>query len=394
VVSTHEALDSILDNLYQPQTEELELAQSLNCILAEDIKASRDYPPFDRVCMDGIAVHHEALNKKRPIFFKKEKTQAAGEDISILKDQHNCIEIMTGAILPKNTDSVIPYELLEKTDEGFVLNDNYPAHRNIHKQGKDFKCNEIILKKGHYIRSPEIAVLASEGYSRVKVYRKPKVAIISSGNELVEIDKTPAQHQIRMSNAYMLQAELDKLSFRSTRFHFNDNENEIKKLMAEIFSDYELILISGGVSKGKFDLIPKVLEQLGVRKEFHRVRQKPGKPFWFGLNKSCTVFAFPGNPASSLLCYKLYFESWFMNSFGIQKFQEHYKLTEDFRFDADLSYFAQAKIIEKNHIRYAQIKQGNGSGDMFNLTEVDGFIELPAGQTHFDKDSYYRFHRI
>ncbi|HEV8514032.1 MAG TPA: molybdopterin molybdotransferase MoeA, partial [Cyclobacteriaceae bacterium] len=319
------------------------------------------------------------------IGFPIEGIQAAGQPQRTLTDPTKCIEIMTGAPLPEGTDSVIPYESIDVKDKIAKLSDPIEKNQNVHHQGSDAKQNEILLSRGFKISPAEVAMLASVGKSEVNVIKYPSSAVISTGDELVDVDQSPLPHQIRKSNSYMLSAALNELGCKADLFHLIDNEKEIKEKLEAILNKYDLIILSGGVSKGKFDFIPQVLESLQVKKLFHQVSQRPGKPMWFGQSQKNTVFGLPGNPVSTFACFLRYVKLWLTNSFGNQAQKQSAILAEDYSFSPKLTYFLQVKIQNENGKLMAYPFSGGGSGDFANLKVVDGFLELPLHQSKFQK---------
>ena len=167
--------------------------------------------------------------------------------------------------------------------------------QSIHQKGQDASQGETLLKPGMILSPAEIALLASVGKSEVSVFSSPKAAIVASGDELVEINAKPELHQIRRSNTYAIQAAMKTLGWEGTQFHLPDQKDVLLRSLKTIEENHEVIILSGGVSKGKFDFIPRVLEEIGIKKLFHQVSQRPGKPFWFGISeKGKAVFALPG----------------------------------------------------------------------------------------------------
>lgn len=392
MISVSDASAIILNNLFKHTTESVSIHLATGRILAEPIHADRDFPPFHRVSMDGIAIDSISF-KKGQRQFKIEALQAAGMPRTTLTNPQGCIEIMTGAMLPKGADTVIRYEDLEiKNGEAHVLIPEIQSCLAIHAQGQDAKKNERLLSPGQKISAAEIALLASVGMPDVQVYAFPKTAIISTGNELVGIDQVPLAHQIRRSNDSALRASLAQLGCEATSFHLPDSETELKKELTTIFKQYELIIVSGGVSKGKFDFIPGVLESLGVKKLFHQVSQKPGKPFWFGRSDKHTVFALPGNPVSTYLCFYRYIKPWLLKSFGAPQENIQAILAQDFLFKPPLTYFLQVKIKNEQGKLLAYPDAGGGSGDFANLKDVDGFLELALEKNEFKAGEVFPYY--
>ena len=291
---------------------------------------------------------------------------------------------MTGAMLPIGCDTVINYENISIVGGIAKMKvETLEKGQSIHPRAQDAKRGDTILGPGIRISPAEIALLAAVGRLEAEVFAFPKTAIISTGTELVDIRDSPLPHQIRRSNSNALQAALTTLSCPADLFHLTDNRNILERELLKIFSDHELIILSGGVSKGKFDFVPEVLESIGVTKHFHQVNQKPGKPFWFGSSKKQIVFALPGNPVSTFLCYYRYIKPWLLKSVGMEKTSDFAVLATDFSFSPDMTYFLQVKITNESGKQMAVPVPGGGSGDFANLKDVDGFIELPMDRSDF-----------
>ncbi len=391
MVSVEEGTSIILSHTFTPSIEKVEILQAIGRILAQPIEADRDFPPFDRVSMDGIAIQFEAFQKGIRSYDIQD-VQAAGKPQLTLRNELHCIEVMTGAMLPKGTDTVIQYEDLEiKNKVAVITIHEIKKGQHIHFRGIDARKKDKLLSPGLKISPAEVALFASIGKSEIEVYALPKIAIISTGDELVGIDEIPLAHQIRRSNSYALQSALDEQGVTSIQFHITDQKEILKNKLIEILTHHEIILLSGGVSKGKFDFVPGVLESLGIKKLFHGVRQKPGKPFWFGVSDKHTVFALPGNPVSTYLCFYRFIKPWIEKSYGTDYSFPQAILAEDFSFKPGLTYFLQVKVKNESGKLSAYPMQGGGSGDFANLKEVDGFLELPASQEEFKAQEVYPF---
>lgn len=403
MITSEKALEIILSQTEDFGVEIVDFKDSLGRILKEKIVADRDFPPFHRASMDGIAITVDPFNKGIRDF-KIEGVQAAGSPQLTLKDSNNCIEVMTGAMAPVNSEAVIPYELVEINSGVAKVNTNDIKYfQNIHRKGLDRKKEDILIEPNTIISPAEIGVLATVGKTTVKVAKNPKVMLISTGDELVEIDQTPADYQIRRSNIHTMVSILDRINIKADTIHIADDKPLLKQKIASILENYDVLLFSGAVSKGKFDFLPEVLDELGVKKLFHKVRQRPGKPFWFGhtmpLSRSeqneknirkTTVFAFPGNPVSTFVSCMKYFYPWFQKSTGIDYKNNNFAiLAKDFNFKPDLTYFLQIKLENKNGQLLAHPIAGHGSGDLANLVDNDAFIELPTGKQLFSKGEVF-----
>ena len=383
MVSVSEATRLIQEQYYRPSLERVKIEEAEGRVIAESVKADRDFPPFDRVAMDGIAISYKAFQEGWQ-GFRVEGLQPAGQPRMTLQNDKNCIEVMTGAMLPIGCDTVIRYEDVTVVNDLAKLKvNNITQGQCIHTRALDAKRGDTILSPGTQISTSEVALLAAVGRLETDVYKFPKTAIVSTGNELVDIHDRPLPHQIRRSNSYALRAALHAMSCPAELFHLTDERNAMEKELSKIFATHELIILSGGVSKGKFDFVPAVLQSLGVENIFHQVSQKPGKPLWFGVTKKQIVFALPGNPVSSFLCFYRYIKPWLWKIMEVRPSIESAVLAEEFEVRSDLTYFLQVKIKNETGRLMAYPVPGGGSGDFANLQEVDGFLELTAGQQAF-----------
>lgn len=384
MISVTEATNIILENARNFGSEIVHISECVGRRLDEDIVADRDFPPFDRVAMDGICIRYEDFqNGQRQ--FEIQDTQAAGSEKLTLANRC-AIEIMTGATLSNNADVVIRYEDISIESNIATVNiSQVKQFQNVHGKGSDNKTGDVLVPRDTIINSAVIGVLATVGKQQIKVKTLPKIAIISTGDELVEINETPSEYQIRKSNVYSLETLLKNQNIIPDKFHLSDSKSEIEEALSTILRNYDAVLMSGAVSKGKFDFLPDVLEKLGVEKLFHRVAQRPGKPFWFGKRNNTSVFAFPGNPVSTYVCAIRYFIPWLTN---IK--QQHFAiLAEDFDFKPELTNFLQVKITNIAGCLHAQPYVGNGSGDLANLVQIDALMELPSSVSHFKKGTAY-----
>ena len=388
MITVEEAEHIVFQNLIAPKTEIISIDEAVGCVLNEDIIADRDFPPFNRVMMDGVAIDHHAFQEGKRTF-AVEAMQPAGAAQMHLEGKSNCLEVMTGAVLPQKTDAVIRYEdiTFEKNDEIKINLEEVIPFQNIHLRGTDRKKGEVLIKAGIKITAADIAVMATVGKARVSVLKSPSIAVVSTGDELVNIDETPHPYQIRKSNTHAVVAALKLLNCQAKSYHLEDSFETVEKGLVEIFEIHDVVILSGGVSKGKKDYVPDVLEKLKVEKLFHKVKQRPGKPFWFGKKADGqTVFALPGNPVSTFMCFYKYIKPWLQLSAGLKVSGTYAQLSEDFSFAPSLSYFLQVKLECNNEgLLVATPVKGQGSGDLANLLEADAFLQLPESKSEFKK---------
>ncbi len=393
MISVNEAAQIILSEKRDFGVETLPLLQCVGRVLAENLYADRDFPPYNRVAMDGITIDYQGFIKGLKQF-KKIGIQAAGVEPLMIQQQDECIEIMTGAALPPTCDTVIRYEDLTLENDVFTLKiEQLKQGQNVHQKGKDKQKNDVLVADNQIISSSIIQIAASIGTTHLKVKKLPKIAVISSGDELLDIDELPNDFQIRRSNSYTLAAALLDFHIKADILHLSDNEDVITKNLSIFIEKYDVLILSGGVSMGKFDHIPNVLQALQVEQLFHKIAQRPGKPFWFG--KSTThetiVFALPGNPVSTFLCFHRYIKPWLAECLAISMPKHSAILSQNITFLPDLQYFIPVKISQNEQAQsWAMPLNNNGSGDFANLVEANAFMELPAEKQLFQAGEIYQ----
>jgi molybdopterin molybdotransferase len=366
-------------------TCERPLAEASGCVLQQEIFAERDQPPFNRVTMDGIALRYRDW-EKGVREFQVMGTQGAGAEALALTGQGQCIEIMTGAALPAGADTIVPVERVTRHGDSARVAADYPASPGqfIHARGSDRQQGDTLLIPGTRIGPAAMAVLASTGCARVTVASTPRLAVISTGDELVDVDQPVSQFQIRSSNDRAIESALRNRGFGSvTRAHLPDDATRLQASLAGLHEAHDALILSGGVSMGKFDYVPSVLETLGVELILHKVRQRPGLPMWFGVSAAGKpVYALPGNPVSTLACLIRYVIPALEQGLGLSPPAPiYYPLAEDVTFTADLTYLLPVAVrFHAQRGGYAVPRPTNTSGDFNALTAADGFLELPRGQ--------------
>lgn len=361
----------------------LPLTELVGATLRERVVAAFDQPPFDRVTMDGIAFAFAAYEQGRRAF-RIAGTQAAGAPPLSLQNTEHCLEVMTGAMLPAGCDCVVPVEKISVADGVAQLApDAAPESRgNVHERGTDSRRGEELLRPGIRLGPAEVAVIAANGQAHASVTRAPRIAVISTGDELVEPGKPLAQWQIHRSNAYAVMAALQRRGFaQPTLDHLPDDLGVLRERLAAHLQTHDALVLSGGVSMGRFDYIPQVLAELGVRVVFHKVAQRPGKPLWFGVGAAGqTVYALPGNPVSTLVCLVRYVFAGLETSLGTaRRPPESIALAAPFAVKPALSVFIPVQIASEAGRRHGVLRPTHGSGDFTSLIGTDGFVELPPG---------------
>jgi len=386
------------DHLTCLPIESLPLSQCAGAVLRENIYAERDQPPFDRVAMDGIAVASGAVAGGRRRF-RIQATQAAGDPPLSLRSEAHCIEVMTGAVLPAGCDSVVPVEQISTTEGEAQLREGQRVvpWGFISRRASDRPQGALLLASGTRLHAPEVAVAASAGMARVRVSSQPAILVVSTGNELVEPGDPIQPHQIRRSNAYGVAAALRERGFqRVADDHLPDDAALLVSCLRRHLTTHEVLILSGGVSMGRFDLVPKALEELGVRCLLHGVAQRPGKPMWFGMSgDGRSVFALPGNPVSTLVCLVRYVVPALYAAMGMTPgTPERVALAAPLNWQAPLTGFMPVRLTSDEWARrWGNPCPTNNSGDFAALALTDGFVELPPGPAELGRGYVARLYR-
>ncbi len=394
--SVAEAEKQILEAVAPLPAEECPLGDAQGRVLRQPLVADRDLPPFDRVTLDGYALRERAwaAGVRR---WRVAGVQAAGAAPLALAEDDACVEVMTGAVLPGGADTVVPYEEATREEQFMALaaGVKMEAGRGVHQRGSDHAAGSLLVSAGVRLGGAEIAVAAACGYARLTVTQQPKIAVIATGDELVEVDAPVAAHQIRRSNDYALRAALLAAGHpRVECFLLRDRRPEMEHLLWHILAEYDVVLLSGGVSRGKFDFLPRVLEDLRVRRLFQGVAQRPGRPLWFGLSPRHTpVFALPGNPASSFVCLHRYVLGALARMSGRPAAPPQFAvLTEPVVLKSPLTWFLPVTTTPgPRGERQATPAPLNTSGDFAGLAGTEGFVELTAEKDGFAAGAVVRF---
>jgi molybdopterin molybdotransferase len=307
MISVEEALGILLSNLPERKIEEIPFQSALGRISAENLVATCDIPPFDRSALDGYAILAEDVAHTPAELSIAGESRAGGGMPGRVK-QGEAVTIMTGAPVPDGADCVQMVEQSQISGDGqkVTIFKSVRAHENIAPRGSEAKEGEIVLNAGHRLGPAEIAVMATFGYSRVKVYRKPTVAIVATGDELVELGETPRPDQIRNSNAYCLAGQLRYMDIEADYLGIaKDDKEELRTKMLQGL-ERDVLIITGGVSMGEYDFVQDVFHDLGLEILFSKVAIKPGKPTVFARRGEKLVFGLPGNPISALITFECF----------------------------------------------------------------------------------------
>ena len=288
-----------------PATESTSLGAALGRVLAENMRSDRDYPPFNRSARDGFAVRASDVANP-PASLKVLGQTRAGELSRFRIESGETVEIMTGAPGPEGADAVVMWEHSTREGEHVTLESGVPAGKNLILRGSEAEAGSVILKDGKTLEYPEIALLAATGHSEVEVYRRPQVAILSTGDEVVEVTEKPESFQIRNSNAHALAMQVRRRGGEARILPIAPDEINRTRELVEQGLEADMLLLSGGVSMGKYDFVERVLTDLGAEFYFTQVLIQPGKPLVFGQVAGTPVFGLPGNPISTMVTFEVF----------------------------------------------------------------------------------------
>jgi len=388
MISASEAEQLIGDRVGQFSAESLALDSATGHILRQSIVAERDQPPFDRVTMDGMAVRFDDFSRGKRRF-DIVGMQAAGMAPMAMHQEGACVEVMTGAVMPDGCDTVIAVEQTQREGPQLKVAAGYQPQRGqfIHRRGSDCRAGETLIESGARLRAPEIAVIAANGYGSIEVSIQPRVTILATGDELVDVESPIAAWQIRRSNDRALAALLASRGLNEVKLkHVTDDRDVLKAAIAEQLDTRDVLILSGGVSMGQRDFVPGVLSELGVQRVFHKIAQRPGKPMWFGVGpRGQAVFALPGNPVSVLVCATRYVMPALLAAMGCTAPPPTcVALAAPIDFAAALTYFVPVRMQpDAAGLPVAVPLPTQTSGDFSALTQTDGFVELPPERSHF-----------
>ena len=302
MIKVSEALAIVAENSSNMPVQRIPVRKALGYILAETLYSPIDMPPFRQSAMDGYAFIHSEKHQYDVI-----STSQAGDHSNIKLNENEAVRIFTGAFVPKNADTVVMQEHVLANKDSILIAAMPAQFSNIRNKGEQIAKEEVVFEANTLITPAAIGFLACLGITEITVYKKPKVAILVTGNELVKPGKKLPKGKIYESNSVMLEAALQIIGINKTKvYKVKDNLKATKKALKEILENYDVVLISGGISVGDYDFVKDALLANGVEELFYKINQKPGKPMFFGSKKDTLVFALPGNPASSLTNFYIY----------------------------------------------------------------------------------------
>lgn len=385
LISIEEARTRILAEAEALPLETCPLERALGRALGEEIAPPHDVPPFDNSAMDGFAVRAEDTvdaSPDTPVRLRITQTIPAGTMSTSPLGEEEAAKIMTGALIPEGADSVVQAEVTEEKDGLVLIYEPAKRGKNIRRAGEDVAAGDRVLKTGSVLAPAEIGMLASFGVPAVQVHRLPRVAVLSTGSELVEVGKPLGEGQIHNSNSYSLRAQCQQLGIEPAVLGIvPDSYDATKRLMQEGL-EYDVLLTSGGVSVGQFDFVKEVQDELGVERRFWGVAMKPGKPLAFGVRGSTLVFGLPGNPVSTMVSFELFVRPAILRLMGYRKTTRPLYpavIAEDVSNPDGRTYVIRVRAWREGSMWHVSSTGAQGSGMIRSMVGANGLAFIPGG---------------
>ncbi len=392
MISADQALQIVLDNVAPLGVERVPIIEALGRALAEQIVSTREIPSFDNSAMDGYAVRAADLAKaseKSPVKLRIVETVGAGQMPTSRVSPGQAVRTMTGAPIAEGADAIVQVERTHGSGDSIEFLVAAKKGAFIRPRGEDLRLGELVLSAGKLLTPADLGMLASLNRAMVEVIRRPRVAIVATGDELVDVDQAPVGAQVVNSSAYALagavrEAGADPVILKVAR----DDAREIRDRLAEAMA-FDAVLSTGGVSVGQFDHVKGALDELGMRQLFHGVAQKPGRPLKFGSVGYRPIFGLPGNPVSTLVCFYLYARPALLKMSGRHRVglpQVQARCAVDIKISKDLTEFVRVKLerdlVASGASGYLATPTGNqGSGILSSLSRADGLLIGPRTET-------------
>ncbi len=382
LISFEEAYTMVMNSAIEAEAETVAFTSSLNRVLRADINSDMDMPPFNKATVDGFACRRADLGSELELI----ETIPAGKSPESRVGERQCSKIMTGAAIPEGADMVFMVEDSAILTSGKVIYRGSFTKDNISPRGEDIRSGDRVLESGRLIRPQDIALMALAGHTLVKVSKKPVVAIISSGNELVEPPERPGLSQIRNTNSYQLMAQTERAGATGVYLGIaGDDEAATFEIVSQAISGSDIVLISGGVSMGDFDFVPSVLERAGVRLLFSRINIQPGKPTIFGIHEKSMVFGLPGNPVSSFIQFELLVRPLICKMMGYHWDPVIINLPMESSYSRKSSDRRALIPVNITGNGYVSPVEYHGSAHISAFSNATGIITLPEGKKSLEK---------
>jgi molybdopterin molybdotransferase len=393
MISLDRAKKMLFGSLPEPAIGEVLIEDSIGYVLAEDLKSDVDMPPFNKSAVDGYACNsRDTLNA--PSAFTCIGSIEAGSLFGKKPKKGDCAKIMTGAAVPDRFNSVIMIEDTAPKGNKIIFRRKLERGVNISRRGEDLKKGAVVLKKGKEIQGPEVMVAASLGRRKIKVYKKPLISVLNTGNEIVNPPQKLSGNKIFNSNGPLLVSLLKNFHIKTKYLGIAKDREPVLYRKIRKGLEADMLIISGGVSVGDYDLVPLVLNKAGVRILFHTIKMKPGKPILFGKKNETVVFGLPGNPNSNFLACLLFIVPAIKKLMGFSEYElkcHEGFLDRDFYQKTGRTHFVLIKIKKDGGRCVVSPVKNHGSADVPSLSGSDGFMIVDENSACVKKDARVEF---
>lgn len=400
MISVQKAQSLVLKSTRLLSTVKLSLLQSAGHVLSKNVISPVSLPGFHNSAMDGFAVRAKDLSsasQKDPRTLPITGIIQAGDNKSHVVLPGTAMQILTGAPLPRGADAVVMQECVEVRNNHAIFKEIAKPHENVRRKGEEIKKGEVALRKGTFLSAPAVGFLSGCGIDEVLVFKKPNVSILVTGNEVIFHGK-PSSGKIRDSNGASLYTALPEIGIRPQAvLHAKDSPEDVLKKIKMLLGKNDVLLICGGVSVGKFDFVKDALKRIGVKQIFWKVRQKPGKPLFFGKKNKTLVFGLPGNPFSVLCCFYEYVCPALLKSMGVKNVYLEERtcvLRNPIRKKKGMTTFLKGRFYTKNGRDYVATGGGQGSHILKTLCNANALVVLPEKKEHFAPGETVRVHLL
>jgi len=387
MISPDDALKIVVENVAPLAIERVSIVDALGRVLAEEVRSPRDIPGFDNSAMDGYAVRSADIagaGENTPVRLKVLETVAAGMMPTTKVEPGQAVRTMTGAPIAPGADAIVPVERTRGTETNVEVLAPAESGAFVRPSGEDLRRGELVMASGKMLAPSDLGMLASLNRSMVDVYRRPRVAIVATGDELVDIDQVPSGAQIVNSSAYALAGGIRAAGGEPVMLKVaRDRPEEIRGRLAEALA-FDVVLSTGGVSVGQFDHVKVVMDELGLRQLFHGVAQKPGRPLKFGTIGGRPIFGLPGNPVSTMVCFYLYVRPALLRMSGRRELglaRLMVRCETDIRKARDLTEFVRVTLKRREGEFYAAPTGNQSSGVLSSLSRAHALLIGPARET-------------
>jgi molybdopterin molybdotransferase len=382
VLPFDKALETVLKSARQLDTEHIELRCALNRILADDVRSDMNIPPFNKSAMDGFACRRADLSNELTVV----ETIPAGYAPKKAIETNQCSKIMTGAMVPEGADCVIMKEYVEEAADNTIRFIGEKTSDNICRKAEDIRAGDVVLQKGIKLKPQHIAVLASVGNTQPLVAKRPNVAVIATGSELVDPKSKPSLSQIRNTNSFQLITQIENMGAVATNYGIaGDTANEIDAVFKKALKENDVVLVSGGVSVGDYDFVPGIFKQNNINMLFEKIAIKPGKPTVFGTSGKKYCFGLPGNPVSTFVLFELLTKPFLYKLMGFDYKSLNIQISLDeplINKKAKKQRWLPVAITEKGTVRPVEY---HGSAHINSLCGADGLVSMDVGVAEVKK---------